>query len=132
MFSDRSISRDHAKVIVDYSTYQCSNSNTRPSLFFVETKARFDSFINGKPCGMEEIVTVPGTNIGAPAPRELVIKLSDGQKQKILVPAGKKVGDRFSIQKKIHDMCATSLRLLHATAHLAVLCCFVTLMFCSS
>ena len=81
---------------------------------------------------MEEIATVPGTNIGAPAPSELEIKLDNGQKQKMLVSAGMKVGDRFLIQKKIHDMCATSLRLLHVTAHLAVLCCFVTLMFCSS
>ena len=119
-------------MIVDYSTYQYSNSNTRPLLFFVETEARFDSFINGKRCGMEEIVTVPGTNIGAPAPRELMIKLDKGPKQKILVPAGKRVGDRFPIQKYIHNMCATSLRLLHVAAHLAILCCFVTLMFCLS
>ena len=116
MFGDRSISRDHAKVIVDYSTYQRSNINTRPSLFFVETKARFDSFINGKPCGMEEIVTVPGTNIGVLAPRELVVKLTDGQKQKVLVPAGKRIGDRFPIRKRTPDMCATSLRLLHCSS----------------
>ena len=104
MFSDRSISRDHAKFIVDYSTFQSSDSKTRPSLFFVETKARFDSFINGKPCGVEEIITVPGDVVGAQAPRELIIKLTNGQKQKILVPSGKKVGDRFPIQKKTPDM----------------------------